>query len=518
MRPVPMPFLAVCGFSALLTTLGCSDDARPTGPLAAKDSSTQVVHAAFVSPSGHVGYYVAPNGTSTGTGSWNSPWDLATGLAGASGRVKPGDTVWVRGGRYVGHFNSYVAGTAAAPVVVRAYPGERATIDGNSSGYNPLVVRGAWSVIWGLEVMDSNPDRYHTRPQCVYTHGPHQKYVNMVVHDCKIGFTYSNESPGSEIYGSLIFNNGYQGDTKAYGYAIYAKNDGAYEKSIVDNVIFSQFSYGLHVYTDAGSGQLKNIRIEGNALFNNGALARSLTSAANILMGGGEPAAQIKILNNAGYYSAGIGGTNLSLGYSSTQNVDATVTGNYLVGASTVLSDRYWQTTNIGGNTFIGSGRIVSLLDNTPAGQSFSGNTHVGDPLSTAWAYLGTGYTWLTWKTKTGLGATDVVTATKPTATKVIVRPNRYEPGRANVIVYNWGKRGSVTADMSRVLRVGDRYQVHSAQDFYGTPVASGSYGGGSITIPMTAVQPVQPIGGSPTPAKATGPDFDVFVVTKVAN
>src|SRR5690242_1169364 len=44
-------------------------------------------------------FYAAPNGSSAGTGSIGSPWDLQTALNGPA-NVQPGDTIWLRGGTY----------------------------------------------------------------------------------------------------------------------------------------------------------------------------------------------------------------------------------------------------------------------------------------------------------------------------------------------------------------------------------------------------------------------------------
>ena len=101
---------------------------------------------------------------------------------------------------------------------------------------------------------------------------------------------------------------------------------------------------------------------------------------------------------------------------------------------------------------------------------------------------------------------------------KVFVHPNLYEPGRANIVAFNWDNLASVSADVSGVLNVGDSYEVRHVFDFYGTPVASGTYGGGTISIPMNAVAPVAPItgwssrGAPPTP----GPEFGAFVLLRV--
>ena len=98
-----------------------------------------------------VGHYVAPGGSSSGDGTSARPWDLVTALAGASGQVRPGDTIWLHAGTYPGVFRSTLTGTASGPIIVRQYPGERATIDGH------LRVEGANVWFWGFEVMQSDP-------------------------------------------------------------------------------------------------------------------------------------------------------------------------------------------------------------------------------------------------------------------------------------------------------------------------------------------------------------------------
>src|SRR5207302_10560348 len=118
----------------------------------------------------------------------------------------------------------------------------------------------------------------------------------------------------------------------------------------------------------------------------------------------------------------------------------------------------------------------------------------------------------------TGLAATDVVTPATPVGRRVFVRPNAYEPGRGNVVVYNWGRQGAVLANLAGVLAVGDRYEVRNVQDYFCAPVATGTFGGGAISLPMGGVTPPTPIGGAPHAAPRTGPDFDVFVVMRVPN
>jgi len=95
----------------------------------------------------------------------------------------------------------------------------------------------------------------------------------------------------------------------------------------------------------------------------------------------------------------------------------------------------------------------------------------------------------------------------------VIVRPNTYERGRANVIVYNWDQLATAQVDLSSVLTVGQSYEIRNVQNFYGSPVVSGVFSGGSVTVPMAGITPTAPIGRSYVPAPVTGPVFNVFVV-----
>jgi len=72
---------------------------------------------------------VAPSGDDANPGTVAAPFrTVAKGLA----SVRPGDTLLVRGGTYPERIRStaVVAGTAAAPIVVRAWPGERPVVEG----------------------------------------------------------------------------------------------------------------------------------------------------------------------------------------------------------------------------------------------------------------------------------------------------------------------------------------------------------------------------------------------------
>src|SRR5205814_7816507 len=105
-----------------------------------------------------------------------------------------------------------------------------------------------------------------------------------------------------------------------------------------------------------------------------------------------------------------------------------------------------------------------------------------------------------------------------PAVLQTFVRPNVFEPGRANIAVYNWDRLPQVAVDLTPGgLTIGQTYEIRDAQNFFGAPVAVFTYGGGTVTIPMTSGSITQPIGDAPLPAVDTKPEFGAFVVLPLA-
>ncbi|HZI21321.1 MAG TPA: hypothetical protein VFD76_02355 [Gemmatimonadales bacterium] len=440
---------------------------------------------------GGASYYVSPSGSGAGDGSQGHPWDLATALAGARSRVAPGDTIWLRGGTYrsASPYQSTLRGAPGAPVVVRQYRGERATIDAAGATSRTVrgdlfVVSGDYTVFWGFELMDSDPDRTtDTRPNMVVNNASHTRYVNLVVHDGGIGFYTYAEPTDVEVSGCLFYNNGWEVPRQANGHAIYAKS---YAGPVVlrDNIAFDQFGYGLHVYTEARSGLLNNIRLEGNVLFNNGTLSAK-SGAANILVGGRAPADGIVAQDNVAYFSPGVTQTNAVFGWRNARGVrngTLLLSCNYLVGGGIVLDLHGWARADVSANTVYGPAARPVVEVDAPSDS---------------------------------LDATNHVLAAPPQQSTVFVRANPYEKGRANITVYNWAHQDTVAVALAQVLVHGDAYAVYNAQDFFGQPVVRGVYTGAPLRIPMAGVTPPGPIGGAPQAPPPTGSAFGVFVVTR---
>src|SRR5262249_4276111 len=427
-------------------------------------------------------FYVSPTASASGTGSFSNPWRLQDALNQPSS-VHPGDTIWLRGGTYSGQFVSYLNGTSASPIIVRQYAGERATLDGGSSTTCVLSPRGGYTWFWGFEIMSSDPVRQSGQPgsnpsdihrgdggQIWQTETePGLKFINLIIHDTRQGVSFWEEATDAEINGCIIYYNGWNGTDRGHGHGIYTQNDTG-TKHIVNNIIFENFDHGIQGY-GSSSAYLKNYDVQGNTFSSDGIIANP-DGGRNFLIGGDSTAQNLTITNNYLYYQNALSPDSaFQLGYGVGCS-GTTVTSNYI--SNTTMFDGGCLPTSMTGNTFYGA---------------TSGFSHSSYPNNT-------------------------YTTSRPTGVQVFVRPSPYEAGRANITVFNWPNQSSVSVDLSSFLSTGTAYEIRNAQDFFGAPVLTGTYNGGSVSLPMTGLSVASPIGwGAPV---ATGPEFNVFVVLPV--
>jgi hypothetical protein len=448
-------------------------------------------------------WFAAPDGKSTNEGTVASPWDLAAAVSGQK-PVKPGDTVWLRAGTYKNDKPEFVfrlSGETSKPVVVRNYRGERATIDA------AVTVAGNDLWVWGLELIVSAP-----RPDVPLPAGSHpaelkrpeggfqsntsqrSKIINCIVHDTNQGFSYWLGATDAEIYGCLIYQNGWVGVDRTHGHAIYTQNDKG-TKWIADNIMFDPYSYLLHAY---GSSRafVNGYHVEGNIFF-----------GGTVLIGGGKPSERIAFVNNYTYKAP------TQFGYNAPSNVDMVCRGNYF--ASDVAVNRY-QKAVVADNDFVAGARgNIQWAPDGIKDIQWDGNRYVAASPAALKA----------WQEKTGYDAKSALTVEKngrPTKNKIILRPNKYEKGRTHVAVYDWEGRPNAELDLRGMLEPGQRFEVRNVQDFYGPPAASGVYRGEPVTIPLLrgAKKTDLKLRGDPTgrvwDTFGDYPDFDAFVVLPV--
>lgn len=416
--------------------------------------------------------YVAPDGRPTAAGTREDPLDLATALSSA-GPVRPGHRVEVAGGTYVGRFASRVSGTMAAPIVIAAAPGARVTLDGNVAGSGSvLLFEGSWVELHGLELTCSGPsaDRCGDGAE-IYARN--SKLVNCAIHDTSQGIGFWSTAVDSELYGNIIYNNGFEGPTRGHGHAIYTQNATG-TKRIARNVMFFGYGYGVHAYTEGGS--IRGFDFVENVWFRAGASrpgSSTMGTSDGFQIGGLTPVARARIVANESFGPT-VGARSMQLGWGgSVMNEDITLLDNYIVGR--VAANGMWASGTLEGNVFHSSLSGVDPAD-YPANE---------------------------WR------------SSLPTGKRVVVWANAHDTTRADLVLYDWDESGSVTFDADDFLPVGASYEIFSVYDLWGSPVASGTYEGGALSVPMGAKPPPQPLNAASgiTGADDPGRAFGVFVL-----
>ncbi len=425
-------------------------------------------------------WHVTVNGTSGGDGSNESPWSLTKALSHPPS-VQPGDTIWVHGGTYSGYFTSTLTGSDTAPITVRNYNNERVIIDGGESNEGIITVYNPYVWFWGLELTSSNQQREinetGSNPTSLhrgigfYVFGAGTRFINNIIHDAAQGFGFWTPARDSELYGNIVYYNGWEAPDRGHGHGLYVQNDTGL-KYIANNMVFKNFAVGLHAYTEGGS--INNIITEGNTFFDNGML-NSDGYSQNMLHGGYQVARNAIALNNmtySGHPNAG----GLNVGYLSGCD-NATVMGNYLTSGSaftfnTYCSDRL----NFKNNLFYG-GVNTGMENIFTNNQYFSGSA--------------------------------------PTTNSSFVRNNKYEPDKSYVSVYNWQNLDSVNVISTSVLSTGDTYDVYDMQNYFGEPIASGTFSGSTIEIPMNSTSVSTTVGNTPNTPTHTSNKFGAFILVR---
>ena len=467
-------------------------------------------------------FYTSPTGQSSGTGSISSPWDLPSALIGAAGRIHPGDSIWLRGGTYKppnsGGFYATVGGTSASPVVFRNYQGERVTLDGNGCEFT-LAINGAYSWFWGLEIMDSSSSRWtnettggHPNAYGVAVYAPGVRLINNVVHDTAQGFSAYNIASDSVYYGNLSYYNGYMAPDRNHGHGYYMQNSTG-TKFLVDNFSGDNSDEGFQIY-GSGNADVVGFRLFGNVSFNNSSWPFPHFQY-NYIIAGGAQRKDIQTDQNHSYFTPSENyGFNAFGQYTSGE--DMTITNSVFVGGAggPEVHCQGGPIVFTGNRSYVQPGgldqmRLEMCPGQTIAGWTWDNNQYFG---KTNFYNDDSNVDFVSWKLSTGFDAHSTMNTSAPTGKWIYIRPNQYESKRANIVIYNWDLSTTVSVDLSGVLAVGDPFVIQDAQNFFGSPVASGTYNGSLISVPMTGLTKAIPSGFA-APAH-TAPLFGTFIVS----
>jgi hypothetical protein len=431
-------------------------------------------------------------------GTTNNPYSMTAAVRDA----QPGDLYWLAQGSYTGAFIVANSGTTNAPIVFRAKPEDRARIVGLFN------VTGSNNWIWGLEITDPNNLSTNAASAGIDMLAPGIHAINNIIHDTydKNGIGAWNTGPGQVVYGNITYRLGIGGVN--HPHCIYTQNDFSQYgyKYLVNNMLLDQGDssscpvgncFNFHAYTEGGV--ITGLDVEKN-----------ISRNGRFLIGGFNLPADNEVVIENYFYQSGP-----QFGYRRPTQVECR--SNY-VARGTIDTQWFWGAgetvfTQTKPNMFTGN-EVYAPPDNhinfrtsaylstgrcegCPAIQPtdvFDHNTYSAPFQAYFFANnnsLGN-VNFAAWKSATASAgnAFDVnsVEVPVPTATEYVLLANEYEPGRAHLVIYNWGAASNVLVDLSAVVTNGAAFKILDPRDAYGTPVVSGTYSG-PVSIPMGGLE-----------------------------
>ncbi len=72
-----------------------------------------------------------------------------------------------------------------------------------------------------------------------------------------------------------------------------------------------------------------------------------------------------------------------------------------------------------------------------------------------------------------------------PAQAKAVLLPNKYDPSRAHLVVYNWAKAETVDVDAGSFAKEGDVIRLFDPKDLFGKPVTTTTRRNGVIRVPV---------------------------------
>ena len=497
-------FVAALASGPIITSAPASPSAKPKlaarAPVALKEK------------------FVAVGGSGS-TCSFKAPCAFSYAMA---DRTAPNTVIWLRGGTYAlaylggSETTAYGKGAPGSPLLIAAYraPGawldEPVTITTDGTQWSVGFNVGGHDVIYrGITfTATQNSDRTSAQPGSAPTDISHMgdavairtnlgplpniSFINCYWHDTAQGIAaQSGTAPGLLVYGSVIEYNGWKGSDRGHGHGGYLQTPcTGPSHTLRHNLIGHNANRGVQVYgssTTCGNGAV----FEENTFWEDSNIPPVNGDGMEFTVAGTNVSKDGRFVGNRGYTW---GGDQFHWGQS-TWPLDSmtnwTITGNYLKGELWLEPGRIKIPSGLlafTGNTIIGRGgcKPPATCNSGYKQTDFPGNTYIDN-------------------TAPGFDSTSL-------SNRVFLDPNEFQPGRANVTIFNWKRLNTVAVDLSGVVQVGAPFKVQHAEDFLGAPVLTGIYQGGTVEFPMTNLPQAEPAGDFTKPAPEW-PEFAAFVV-----
>jgi Cohesin domain/Dockerin type I domain len=387
---------------------------------------------------------------------------------------------------------------------------------------------GSNSTYRDLEIKNSDPLRnWQTdgaeglRGSGIFNTGIGNKFINLVVHDNLSGIFSGSASSNTEIYGCLSYNNGMDdpiADPPGKGHGMYLENAAGFLK-VYDNIVLNNYNNGTQLYGRSATSVGGDL--EGNVFANSGAPLAGVPGMRNrnlILGTETQRIPDILVEDNYLFHPHNVLGYNTAFGYGEGID-DGHVLNNCFIGGSvgleitgashvTVSGNKFYTTNSQGVN--IQAREWPYTIDNNSYYAVQSTAREFGDMTLLQTLIFSA------WKLTTGFDATSTITSS-PMPDTVIVRPNAYQTGRANIIVYTSSGASSMPVNLSQAnLTSGQSYVIQNAFNYPGAPIASGVFNPAlpTINLPLSGGSTLvaTPLASAYTPA-TTLPQFGAFIL-----
>jgi len=305
-----------------------------------------------------------------------------------------------------------------------------------------------------------------------------------------------------EAYGNLLYACG--GNTQEHG--IYWQNDGEDPKLIESNIIINPSGYGLHLF--GSEGELVGFHVIANTIVNPGLVEGNMQSS--ILVGGGQPVDMVSITDNAIYQMPEVAqGSGIRLGYKHEQNMALEVLRNTIVANNGIKVDKPFRALTVSNNhTTADNYCMVWEGDWTPSWEYNAVATRRGDGA--------------VYRRNTGEGREEWTAVMAEEAgidpdigTRVITRPNKYDPDRLDVIVFNPEGHASVDVNLGHWLKDFDKIEIRRADNYYES-ASEAMFMGDPLGLNMRHGIVARVAGYPKTPN--TWPQFGVFILRRIVD
>ncbi|HEV2494752.1 MAG TPA: choice-of-anchor D domain-containing protein [Terriglobia bacterium] len=231
--------------------------------------------------------FVAPTGSDANSGSVGSPWLT---LQKAFNSSVAGDVICLRAGTYPSQSTTTysqimnTSGVAGNPITVQNYPGEAATVQGNTRINGAYIILKGTAITppYGLVFTIGAAGLAIDAIDVLNTHDVTVDHIEIEGFDSRAGYSQSNGC-NNQVLGSYIHDNG-SSTSSGNGISWGSTSSGCTNGGLIaNNVIEHNTSIGIQLYSGGSSTTPSNVVVEENTFADQGAYGITVWGDNNVV-------------------------------------------------------------------------------------------------------------------------------------------------------------------------------------------------------------------------------------------